>query len=177
MKRDYCLYLWIGFAFTILVGSALHFLFEWSGYNELVAAFSAVNESTWEHLKIFFIPTFIYGIYEYFKYGKRLLCFWRIKLEALLLGMAFITVFYFTYRGILGFNVYALNLIDFFASTAVSYIWQKIRIRNNNSVCSEILWFSLTLIILVGFIFFTYYPPEIGLFQDPVTYSYGIQKQ
>ena len=42
---------------TILVlisGVLLHFAYEWSGNNPLVGAFSAVNESTWEHLKLIF---------------------------------------------------------------------------------------------------------------------------
>src|SRR5690625_6397870 len=35
-----------------IVGSLLHFLFDWTGHNRVVAIFSAVNESYWEHIKI-----------------------------------------------------------------------------------------------------------------------------
>ena len=37
----------IGFAFTGAVGTLLHFVYEWTGGNPLIAAFCAVNESTW----------------------------------------------------------------------------------------------------------------------------------
>ena len=42
----------IGFAFTGAVGTLLHFVYEWTGGNPLIAAFCAVNESTWEHMKL-----------------------------------------------------------------------------------------------------------------------------
>ncbi|MBC7113294.1 MAG: hypothetical protein H5T34_04655 [Candidatus Methanomethyliales bacterium] len=38
-----------GIIFIVLLGSSLHFTYELSGENPLVGAFSAVNESVWEH--------------------------------------------------------------------------------------------------------------------------------
>jgi hypothetical protein len=35
-----------------LLGSVLHFLFDWTKHNRFIAFFSAVNESYWEHIKI-----------------------------------------------------------------------------------------------------------------------------
>ena len=45
--------------FTWILGTILHFLYEWSGDNKIIASFSAVNESTWEHLKLVFFPMLI----------------------------------------------------------------------------------------------------------------------
>ena len=39
------------FIFISVLGVLLHFTYEWSGDNAVVGLFSAVNESTWEHLK------------------------------------------------------------------------------------------------------------------------------
>ena len=36
----------------IVVGSVLHFAYDWSGHHRVVAVFAAVNESYWEHIKI-----------------------------------------------------------------------------------------------------------------------------
>jgi hypothetical protein len=44
----------IGVAFIAFLGTALHFTYELSGRNIMVAPFSAVNESVWEHLKLVF---------------------------------------------------------------------------------------------------------------------------
>ena len=42
--------------FVFILGTLLHFAFEWSNQNALIGTFSAVNESTWEHLKLLFFP-------------------------------------------------------------------------------------------------------------------------
>jgi glycerol uptake facilitator-like aquaporin len=44
----------VGTLFIIFLGSALHFTYELSGKLAIVGAFSAVNESVWEHLKLAF---------------------------------------------------------------------------------------------------------------------------
>ena len=38
--------------FVMILGTLLHFTFEWSRNSSFVASFSAVNESTWEQLKL-----------------------------------------------------------------------------------------------------------------------------
>ena len=56
----------IGFVFVGVLGVILHFLYEFSGNNLIVAPFSAVNESTWEHLKLAFFPMFTWAIIQFF---------------------------------------------------------------------------------------------------------------
>ncbi len=53
-----------GIIFTIFLGVLLHFTFEWSNKFWLVGMFSAVNESTWEHLKLAVIPAFLWMLIE-----------------------------------------------------------------------------------------------------------------
>src|SRR5690606_8039947 len=45
-----------------LVGSLLHFAYDWSRHNRFVAVFAAVNESYWEHIKIAFWPVLVWFI-------------------------------------------------------------------------------------------------------------------
>ena len=54
-----------GALFIIASGSALHFVYAWSGYSLVVGFFGAVNESIWEHLKLAFWPTIAWGCCEY----------------------------------------------------------------------------------------------------------------
>ncbi|MEM4188473.1 MAG: DUF6512 family protein, partial [Candidatus Hadarchaeum sp.] len=49
-----------GTFFIIFFGSFLHFAFELSGNFRPLALIAAVNESTWEHLKLAFWPAFIF---------------------------------------------------------------------------------------------------------------------
>ena len=57
MRKRRFLWALAGFLFTGALGSLLHFTYEWSG-GLLTAAFSADNESTWEHMKLLFVPLF-----------------------------------------------------------------------------------------------------------------------
>lgn len=141
----------------------------------MVAAFSGVNESTFEHLKLFYWPFVIYTIYEWLKYGKNMCGFFSVKLKSLLLSLAFIVVLFYTYRGILGFNVDFLNIADFFIAVAISRFYEMAANRRKcRKNCDKL---SLIAIILIGVIFvlFTYFPPHIGLFADPKGF-YGIPK-
>ena len=52
-----------------LVGTLLHFLYDISKHNKFVGIFAAVNESTWEHIKIALTPTFIWGLIDGYIYG------------------------------------------------------------------------------------------------------------
>lgn len=60
----------IGTAFIIFLGSAFHFTYELSGRLAVVGAFSAVNESVWEHLKLAFWPSLIWLLIEYLPIKK-----------------------------------------------------------------------------------------------------------
>ncbi len=49
----------------ILVGTALHFVFDWSGRRRIVAVFAPVNESLWEHVKMAYWPLVLYTAVEF----------------------------------------------------------------------------------------------------------------
>ncbi len=55
--------------FAIILGTLLHFAYEWSGNNAFVGSFSSINESTWEHLKLAFFPMLITAIIRLFYFG------------------------------------------------------------------------------------------------------------
>lgn len=62
--------LFISFLVISIIGTVLHFTYELSGHNKYVAIFSAVNESTWEHIKIGLSPMLLWGLFDGFKYGS-----------------------------------------------------------------------------------------------------------
>ena len=45
-----------GLFVVILLGNTLHFVYDWTGQARWAAYVSAVNESTWEHMKLLFVP-------------------------------------------------------------------------------------------------------------------------
>ena len=163
-------------AFCLVIGTILHFTYELSGGNTFVAAFSAVNESTWEHLKLVFYPTFIFSIIEYFFIGKSTNNYSIAKTTAIIFEMSFITIFFYTYTGIIGTNYAFLDISSFVvAIIAGEYITYKIMLKpqiKNNAI--KILAIIISILLLIAFIIATYNPPMINLFKDPVTGGYGI---
>ena len=55
----------VGLLFTIALGNLLHFVYDWSGENDIAAAFAATNESTWEHMKLLAVPWIGWSLIEW----------------------------------------------------------------------------------------------------------------
>ena len=160
--------------FIIVSGILLHFLYDWSNNNTLVGIFSAVNESTWEHLKILFFPmliTIIIGSY-YYKDVDNYLC---SKTKGLILSLLFIVISFYTYTGIIGTNFASINILIFILAVIIGEIYTYKKI-NNDSSCSSIKSLIILIFLILSFIVFTFRPPHIVLFKDPVNGTYGMVK-
>ena len=164
--------------FTWILGTILHFLYEWSGDNKIIASFSAVNESTWEHLKLVFFPMLITTIIGFWIIGKDNKKFWCAKTIGIILAMSFIIVFFYTYTGIIGTNFAILDIGSFFVAVILGeYAAYKIMTNEEYKLkCNKKIAVIGLICILLCFIIFTYLPPHIGLFKDPISNGYGIQK-
>ena len=57
----------IGIIIISLVGTLSHFLYDLTNHNKLIGIFAAVNESTWEHIKIALTPTLLWGLVDGFR--------------------------------------------------------------------------------------------------------------
>ena len=173
MKRSIGLWQLSGFALTALFGTVLHFLYDWLG-SILVAPFSGVNESTWEHIKLLFWPMFIFAIIQSFFFRDRE-DFWCVKLRGILLGMSLIPIIFYTYNGVIGKSPDWINITIFFVSAALSYIYETRAFNVGSASCKRArLAFPALCGIALLFIVFTFAAPEIGIFKDPLTGSYGI---
>ncbi len=162
--------------FVAILGTLLHFTFEWSNYNPFVAAFSAVNESTWEHLKILFVPMLITSIIGYFYLGKNVSSYLCARVFAIITALLFTTVFFYTYTGIIGSNITILNLLSFyFAIILGEYI--SYRFMLSNLTCNKSKAIIFLVILTLCFVIFTYLTPQIVLFKDPLTNGYGIVRK
>ena len=164
MKRSFGLWQLFGFATVSLSGTLLHFLYEWSGGSPLVAPFSGVNESTWEHMKLLFWPMLIYALVESF-FFREYDNFWFVKLKGISLGLILIPVIFYTYNGVIGKSPDWINIAIFFISAAVAYILEarlffseKFRSKESK-IC-----FWVLVAIAALFIVFTFKTPQIGIF-------------
>lgn len=167
----------IGAIFTILMGGLLHFTFELSGFWKPLALISAVNESTWEHLKLAFWPALIFAIIEFFIYGKRAKNFLFGKTMSLYLMPVLISVIFWTYTRIIE-DALVWDLSDFAISVIIGYIISYyIIVSKKNYRVWKFFSVIFILAIIAAFCLLTYFPIfKYPLFQDPITGGFGIIK-
>ena len=174
MKRSIRLWQLIGFGVTSLGGTLLHFLYDWLGNAPWIAPFSGVNESTWEHMKLLFWPMFIYAIVQSFFFRDRR-DFWCVKLRGILLGLILIPIIFYTYNGVIDKSPDYINIAIFFVSAAAAYIYETKQFNSKTLHCKyPKLSLALLCVIALLFVLFTFVTPELSIFEDPLTSTYGI---
>ncbi len=174
-KSDRSLWQFAGFAVVSFLGTILHFLYDWTGKNAFAALFSGVNESTWEHMKLLFFPMFFFSIVESFFIGKEYKNFWCIKLKGTILGLALIPVIFYTLQGAFGTTPDWINIAIFFVSAAIAFVYETRQFSKDGTPCRSQKLAILTLcLITIAFWVFTFLPPEIPLFQNPIDGSFGV---
>lgn len=174
MKKSLFFWQVLGFIFTGIAGVILHFLFDWANQSIIVAPFSAVNESVWEHMKLLFFPMIVFAIIQNRYIGCSFKNFWCVKLTGIVLGVVLIPILYYTINKIFYSAPDFVNIAIFYVASAVSYITETRLLKKDviNCVSNKTAIGILALISLM-FVVFTFTPPKIPLFEDPITGSYG----
>lgn len=175
MKRSVAGWQMWGFVVVGVLGTLLHFLFDWTGGSVAAALISAVNESIWEHMKLIFVPMVAFSLFQ-----RRLFPdirgFWWVKLAGILTALVLIPVLYYTYTGALGVKADWFNIAIFFIAAGAAF-WMETKLFQSGWVCPLPQWVAIGVIALIGAAFsvFTFWPPEIPLFEDPLNGSFGFQ--
>ena len=168
MKKSISFWQMLGFIFTGVGGTLLHFLYDWTGQNPVIGAFSAVNESIWEHMKLLFFPMLIFSFIEFTRIGKEYPNFWCVKLIGNLVGLTLIPALYYTYTGALGVSADWFNIAIFFIAAAAVY-WLETKLLQSRWPRCQYPAVALGTLLLLGIVFvmLTFYPPNLPLFQIP----------
>ena len=153
----------------------MHFLYDLTNSSLIVAPFSAVNESIWEHMKLLFFPMFVFALVEYKYIGKDYENFWCAKLAGVLTGLLLIPILFYTYSGVLGVTVDWFNIVIFFIAAGAAYYLETLLFKNQTILCkTPLVAFALLCLIALLFVIFTFVQPKIPLFMDMSTGNYGI---
>lgn len=162
------LYIIIGIIFVLITGTLAHFVYEWSGRNFFAGFFFPVNESTWEHMKLLFFPMLLYSFFMQQRLNETSPCIKSASFAGVLFGTLLIPVIFYTYTGILGRNYLLLDILTFILST-ISAFYLVYRLALSCGLQSRSVLLKLLICIFIaGFILFTYNPPDIGLFANPI---------
>jgi hypothetical protein len=95
--------------------------------------------------------------------------FWCVKLAGILLGLVLIPVLFYTYNGVFGKSPDWINIAIFYISAALVFLFEWWAFKKHRLPC-RCPWLAFAAICLIGalFVVFTFAPPEIPLFQEPL---------
>jgi hypothetical protein len=163
----------IGAVAVAVSGVLLHFMYEWSGGNRVVALVAPANESVWEHLKLVAVPMSALCLVE-MRWRSDWRGLWWSKVVGITAGCLFIVAVFYSYTGAFGVgSVVAVDIASFFVAVGIAQ-WTSYRL-SLAAVPVAPLQVSVALIalMLVSFGALTYAPPHVPLFRQTSTGSYG----
>ena len=166
----------IGLLFTLAAGNLLHFVYEWSGKNILVAAFSAVNESTWEHMKLLAVPWILWTVVQALVLRRSKVPVLAGRAAGLLVGLVSIPLLYYGYTGVTGQNVSLVNILIFQLAVLLAFgvSWYVQDRRWFHAPAWQIAGGLVLVSLAVLFVWWTYQTPTLPIFTDPTTGIRGI---
>ena len=167
--------IYFGIIFIAVIGTLLHFFYEFSHHNKVVAIFAAVNESTWEHIKICMTPTILWSLYDGYIYGTNGNYF-IAKALSIIVIIGLIPLLFYSYTEFTKKAILWIDVICFYVTVACSQFVFYYFI-NLDALSFIYVYLSVILFFLEisAYIFLTYQPLRNFLFEDPISHKYGIE--
>ena len=165
-----------GTVFMIVVGSALHFLFNWVGGWPPVALIAAVNESIWEHLKLAFWPGLFWAGIMPRPMGVHRRDLLAAKGLSLFITAVLIVAIFTSYTAILGRNLLALDIGTFVLAILIGQVLSAVLVASSAFQHDAFRRACLSLLGLqvLAFSFFTFLAPDHWLFIEASSGLRGI---
>ena len=167
--------LWLGVIIISAIGTIAHFLYDWTHQNHIIGLFAAVNESTWEHIKIALTPTFLWSLYDGYLYGNNP-NYYFAKLVSLLILVFFIPLVFYSYKKITKKPLLPLDILTFYTAIILSQL-SFYAIINSCPLPHFFTYLScIGLFIFFGcYMTLTLEPIKNIIFRDPITNRYGFR--
>lgn len=147
-------------------GCLLHFAWEWSGRSGIVAVFAAINESTWEHLKIAFWPALALTPIQRKIYGSFPGWLPATAIRCVLPSLVIVALFY-GYTALLGRNYLAADISIFAIAIFVGEFLGHAVLTREFGITFRIGVLGLLVLATVLFATLTFRPPKFFLFEPP----------
>jgi len=167
----------IGVLVVMGLATLWHFLYEWlpCGFLSVICP---VNESPWEHTKLFFVPPIIWYVVMYFIVGMRYPNYTFACAVSLLVMPAAMLLIYWFCRA-LGIDSLPASIVNTLVSIATG-MWGVYRLTISKRKLHGPVYTILSFLIFIGLFllygFLTYNPPRHPLFFDPRRNQYGIPR-
>lgn len=156
------------------IGSLLHFCYEWSGKNKIVGMFAAVNESTWEHIKLALSGIFACTLVDVWFLGSNP-NYWLARNLSFLVPVIVIPIIFYTYTAFTGKAVLMTDILSFIFASFLSTL-TFVAMLNVPAIDEgwEVISMAISIAIIAGYLLLTRFPIRNNmLFEDPITHEYG----
>ena len=172
---DNILIFWLSVIIISLVGTLSHFLYEWTHHNHIAGLFAAVNESTWEHIKIALTAALLWGLCDGFLYGATPNYFPAKLLSLIVITITIPAIFYF-YRHFTKKSILIVDISLFYVAILLG------QLSFYGVITAPTAPHLIQYLSCIGlFIFFGCYmtltlePLKTPLFRDPINGKYGFR--
>ncbi len=162
---------------TAIIGGVLHFTYELFHRNKFVALFSAVNESTWEHIKLALSGIFFCTLIDIWIFGDNP-NYWLARSCSLIMPILVIPAFFYCYRivtelkSFLPLDIAIFVLASFLSSIVFAMLLDAPKV----GLVTELASIALAILILTLYLLLTRFPlHHVFLFEDPITGGYGYE--
>ncbi len=163
---------WCGALFIVVIGTAWHFVYAWSGDLAVVGAIAPVSESVWEHTKLVAIPSLMWNAIAASRLPRRDRLPWAAFVEACTGPVVMLLVFY-AYTSVLHRGWFVMDITAFVLAVAAGRL-VNVAIRSGpRKVPGPLVSGLLIAALLVGYAILTLAPPDRPPFQLPPASYYG----
>lgn len=161
-----------------ILSTLLHFSYKWSNENPFVGFFAPINESIFQHIKMFVFPTIIYYLITYLLFYKKYEIEFKKYFSSILLTIIVTSVsilfFYYVFKHALSISSMIIDISSFiiglFISSFLSYK-MYIKSKMNNFYFLINLSFSIYVVAMIYYL--NYNPIHVDLFLDHETNTYN----
>lgn len=159
--------------FIVVLGCLLHFVYNWSHQNRVVGWLSAINESTWEHIKIALVPGFLSILIDYGEFGGNM-NYWFAKFIMLAMMVVLIPVLFYTCKALTKRTILRLDIMIFMVSIVYA-VYTFDNIMRMVPLGLEAVGIVGLVVIFLAVALFSFFPPKWFIFVDPRSNKYGFE--
>ena len=165
----------IGALVIITLGCLGHFIYDWTDHKRASAIFFAVNESTWEHIKLTIYPGFLFMVAAVVRYGGNP-CLLPAQAAAMLTPMLLIPFLFYGYTLFTKKNYLIVDILCFCLSVCAGMWVFRLIISSGYDAPNAVKAASALCLLAIAAMYFSFSfnPPHNFLFRDPITRRYGL---
>ncbi|MHB1169357.1 MAG: DUF6512 family protein [Longimicrobiales bacterium] len=150
----------------IPLGVALHYVYDWTGQHAVAGIFAALNESTWEHLKLAFWPMLLVAPFHWWLYDRPVGWLPATAVRVVTAPLLIIVLFY-GYTAILATHHLPLDLAVFALSVIGGEILGHRIMERTFDGWVHVLAGVVIVLMIAAMVAFSFAPPDWFLFEPP----------